>query len=199
MKNKRFRQIKSEIRILGIDDAPFIPHQKGETLLVGTIFRGGSWMDGVITTHLQVDGQNATAKIIKMVTESRHLGQLGVMILDGITFGGFNVADIKEIYEKTGVPVIVVMRRYPDFEKIKKALENFSDGTQKWDIIQKAGKIYLVESKEPIYIQISGLDLEDALKIINLSTTRSALPEPVRTAHLIAAGVTKGESRGSAK
>ncbi len=198
MKNKTFRQIKREIRILGIDDAPFLPHHQGEALLVGTIFRGGSWMDGVITTHLQVDGQDATSKIISMVNKSRHRGQLGVMMLDGITFGGFNVADIKEIFEKTGVPVIAVMRKTPDFDKIKKALDNFPDGKQKWEIIQKAGPIYPVKSKETIYMQINGMGVDDALKIVKLSTTHSALPEPVRTAHLIAAGVKEGESKGRA-
>lgn len=198
MKNKIFRQIKNEIRILGIDDAPFTPHQKGETLLVGTIFRGGLWMDGVLTTHLKIDGCDATFKIIKMVNNSRHRDQIGVMILDGITFGGFNVVDIKKIFEKTSIPVIVVMRKHPDLDKIKKALKNFSDGKDKWKIIEKAGKIYHIESNGSLYMQINGLDLEDAIRIINLSTTHSAIPEPIRAAHLIASGVTEGESRGSA-
>ena len=60
MKNKKFRTIKSEIRILGIDDAPFTPHKEGNVLLVGTFFRGGSWLDGVLTTHVQIDGTDST-------------------------------------------------------------------------------------------------------------------------------------------
>jgi len=40
--------------------------------------------------------------------------------------------------------------------------------------------------------------MEDAEEIIRLSTTRSAIPEPVRVAHLIAAGVVTGESKGNA-
>lgn len=198
MENKKFRTIKSEIRILGIDDGPFHPHEKGDVLLVGTLFRGGFWLDGVLTTRLEIDGNDATDKIIKMVSDSRHLGQLGVLMLDGVTFGGFNVVDIQQIFEKTTVPVIVAMRKYPNFEKIKKALQNFPDWSERWKYVIRAGEVYPVDESDQLFIQISGISLKDALEIVKLSTTRSNIPEPIRTAHLIAAGVEKGESRGSA-
>lgn len=198
MQNKNFRTIKSEIRILGIDDAPFTPHQEGKVLIVGTLFRGGSWMDGVLTTHIQIDGTDSTDQIIKMVNDSRHLGQLGVIMLDGISFGGFNVVDIQEIYQKTGIPIIVAMRKLPNFEKIKKALQNFSDWEKRWANVEKAGPVYRVDESGQLFVQISGIDLEDALEIVKLSTTRSNLPEPIRTAHIIASGVETGESRGNA-
>ncbi len=198
MKNKIFRKIKQEIRILGIDDAPFPSHTTDKVMLIGTVFRGGTWLDGVLRTHILGDGNDSTRNIIEMVNNSRHKGQIGVIMLDGITFGGFNVADIKEIFNQTGIPVIVIMRRFPDFEKIKKALLRFEDHEKRWSYILNAGKVYKIQNKEPIYIQICGIDLEDAEEIINISTTRSAIPEPIRAAHLIAAGVETGESKGSA-
>ncbi|MGZ7067369.1 MAG: endonuclease dU [Methanobacterium sp.] len=198
MNNKRFRKIKPEIRILGIDDAPFPPHTQNKVMLVGTVFRGGIWLDGVLRTHITGDGEDSTRKIIQMVNKTRHKGQIGVIMLDGVTFGGFNLANIKEIFEKTGIPVIVIMRKFPNFERIKKALLNFEDHEKRWNSILDAGKVYKIENREPIYIQIRGIDLEDAKEIVALSTTRSAIPEPIRVAHLIAAGVETGESRGSA-
>lgn len=199
MKKRKFRKIKSEIRILGIDDAPFTPHSKEDVLVVGTIFRGGSWLDGVLTTHVRVDGTNSTPRIIEMIKNSRHLDQLGVIMLDGITLGGFNVVDIEKISEETGLPVIVVIRKIPDFKKIKKALQNkFEDWEWRWDAIKRAGKIYPVKMDDTIYIQVKGIKLEDAIEIVRISTTRSAIPEPIRAAHLIAAGVEKGESKGNA-
>ena len=133
-----------------------------------------------------------------MVNKTRHKGQIGVIMLDGITFGGFNLANIKEIFDKTEIPVIVIMRKFPNFERIKKALMRFEDHEKRWNFILAAGTVFKIENKEPIYIQISGIDLEDAKEIVALSTTRSAIPEPIRVAHLIAAGVETGESRGSA-
>jgi endonuclease V-like protein UPF0215 family len=198
MNIKRFRKIKPEIRILGIDDAPFPPHTKNKVMLIGTVFRGGIWLDGVLRTYITGDGEDSTEKIIQMVNKTRHKDQIGVIMLDGITFGGFNLANIKEIFEKTGIPVIVIMRKFPDFEKIKKALKHFVDHEKRWNSILDAGTVHKIENKEPIYIQISGIDLEDAMEIVKLSTTRSAIPEPIRVAHLIAAGVETGESRGNA-
>lgn len=198
MKNKRFRKIKQEIRILGVDDAPFTPHKKSKTMVIGTVFRAGNWLDGVLRTYIHVDGSDSTENIVKMVNGSRQKDQLGVIMLDGITFGGFNITNIKEIFEKTGIPVIVIIRKFPNFEKIKKAIKRFHDWEERWSSVLEAGQIYEIGNKEPIYIQISGIDLEDAKEIVKLSTTRSAIPEPLRVAHIIAAGIATGESKGSA-
>jgi endonuclease V-like protein UPF0215 family len=195
---KKFRIIKQEIRILGVDDSPFPPHTTEEVMLVGTVFRAGNWLDGVLSTHILGDGKDATEKISDMVKNSRNLGQLGVIMLDGITFGGFNLVNIRKIFESTGVPVIVIMRKIPNFERIKKALKRFDDWEDRWVNVIEAGHVYKVENSEPIYMQIHGIEREDAEDIIRISTTRSAIPEPLRVAHIIAAGITTGESKGSA-
>lgn len=158
-------------------------------------------MDGVLRTFITVDGNDATDALIEMVNKSRHLEQLGVMMLDGITFGGFNVVDINRIFQETGVPVVVIMRKYPDLERIKNALKKFPDRKWRWNYILEAGEIYKIDkihNQEPIYMQTSGISEEDAREIVILSATRSAIPEPIRAAHIIAAGVTIGESKGNA-
>lgn len=196
---KSFRTIKSEIRILGIDDAPFKEKGKGKTLIVGTVFRAGEWLDGVLSREINVDGLDATEKIIEMVNNSRHLDQLRVIMLDGISFGGMNLADISKIYGKTGLPVIVVNRRKPNLTNIKMALENFKDKNKRLKCIKSAGKIHKISfKKHELYIQVKGIEVEDAKSILELSCTRSNIPEPLRAAHLIASGIMDGESRGRA-
>jgi uncharacterized protein len=196
--NRKFRHIKKEIRILGIDDSPFHAHTTQPVMIIGTVFRAGKWLDGVLRTFIQGDGRDSTNKIINMINSTRHKDQLGVIMLDGITFGGFNVLNIRQIFQSTGIPVIVIMRKYPDFQKIEKALKRFPDWLDRWNDIKDAGEVYIIENKEDIYFQVNGIELADAEEIIKLSTTRSAIPEPIRVAHLIAAGVITGESRGSA-
>lgn len=186
---------------MGVDDAPFVPHSKEQVMLIGTLFRAGNWLDGVLRTYITVNGTDATSSLIKMVKGSRHLEQLGVMMLDGVTFGGFNVVNIREIFQETGVPVIVIMRKCPDLPRIKKALKNFQDWEERWNHILEAGEIYKVHkihNQEPVYMQVCGISEKDAREVVRISATRSAIPEPIRAAHIIAAGVTTGESKGNA-
>jgi endonuclease V-like protein UPF0215 family len=190
--------IKREIRILGIDDSALVCEK---VMVVGVVFRGADWMDGVLRSDITKDGVDATDVISSMIIGSKHCGQIRAIMLDGITYAGFNVVDINKIYRQTGIPVIVVMRSKPDFEKIKSALKYFPDGEERWTIIQKAGKIEEVargEEKSSIYIQKAGISLESANKIIRLTSIRSNIPEPLRVAHLIATGIVLGESRGKA-
>ena len=194
MPHKRFRSIKPEIRVLGVDDGVFIPHSKGLVDVVGIVFRGGYWLDGVMRTQIEVDGLDATEKIALMIIESPHYKQLRVIMLSGITFAGFNVADIKELYNKTNLPVIALTRDPPKMEEIKQALENLPEKEKRWKAILNAGEIMEVqtrEGEEPIYMQIAGLERRDAEKIVRITSTRSNIPEPLRVAHIIASGLTK--------
>jgi endonuclease V-like protein UPF0215 family len=136
-----------------------------------------------------------------MIRKSRHYCQIRVVMLDGITYGGFNVVDIERLYRETGIPVIVVMRSLPDFQKIRSALEYFPDGKERWIIIERAGKIEEIAGEKergPVYIQKKGIGLVSVEKIIRLTSIRSNIPEPLRIAHLIATGIILGESRGKA-
>ena len=109
----KFWEIKGQIRILGVDDGPFEFGEGNKALLVGTVFRGGQWLDAVLRSEVEVDGDDGTEKIIGMVTRSRHRGQIRVVMTDGLTLGGFNVIDGAEIFRRTGLPVISVTREAP--------------------------------------------------------------------------------------
>ncbi|MFB0501966.1 MAG: DUF99 family protein, partial [Candidatus Bathyarchaeia archaeon] len=87
----RFRSVKPEIRVLGIDDGIFVPHTKGVVDVVGVVYRGGYWLDGVMRTEVEVDGTDATEKIASMIMGSPHYDQIRVVVLNGVTFAGFNV------------------------------------------------------------------------------------------------------------
>ena len=192
--------IKSEIRVLGIDDSALISDR---IMIIGAVFRGGNWLDGVLRSEITRDGMDGTDTIIRMVTSSKHFVQIRVIMLDGITFGGFNPIDIVKINESTGLPVIVIMRKYPDFEKIGSALKYLPDSEERMEIIERAGEIaevttYTDRRASPLYIQWAGIEKEDARCIVQLTSTRSNIPEPIRVAHLIATGIVFGESRGKA-
>jgi hypothetical protein len=189
----RFRTVKREIRVLGIDDGVFIPQKRGKALIVGVVYRGGLWLDGVMHTQIQVDGLDATEKIASMIVNSPHHPQLRVIMLNGLTFAGFNIVDIKKLYKKTGLPVIAISREKPNLNEIKKALENLPYKDKRLKAMENAGKMIEVSvkgSEGKIYVQIAGIAEKDALKIIRVTSTRSHIPEALRVAHIIASGLT---------
>jgi len=182
------------MRVIGIDDSPFKKFSKGKVLIVGTIFRGGLFLDGVLSTKVNIDGNDSTKKIIEMINKCKFKPQLQCIFLDGIAVGGFNVIDVKELNQKTKLPVIVIIRRKPNIEKIKKTLVRIGK-KNKIKLIEKAGSVVPIGK---IYIQLTGLSIEKAKEILKIVCTRSLIPEPIRIAHLIASGITNGESRGKA-
>jgi hypothetical protein len=188
---KEFRVIKSEIRILGVDDGKFVPHAPGAVIVVGVVFRGGSSIDGVMHTHVSIDGFDATEQLTYMINGSPHCKQLRLIMLNGITFAGFNVVDIKKLNLETKLPVIAVTRHKPDLEAVRKALNNLSKSEERWKMILAAGDIHEVRCMgKKIYVELAGISLADAQEVVELTSTSSRFPEPLRVAHIIASGIT---------
>ena len=129
-----------------------------------------------------------------MINKSKFKLQLRCILINGIALGGFNVIDIKELNQETKIPVIVVIRKYPDFKTIEKTLKKLNK-QNKYELMQKAGP---VEQIGKVYIQRKGITQKKAREILKLTCTRSLIPEPIRVAHLIASGVITGESKGKA-
>ena len=176
--------VKREIRIAGFDDAPFSFSDK-ETKIIGTIFRGGSWLDGTVVRNIKIDGLDSTDKIIEAVNGSPHKNQLRVIMLDGVTFGGFNIVDMEKLYKKTGLPVIAVVRDKPDFDSIRLALKRFDDFGTRWRLIKKAGDVKPLEVLNPktgklkkIWFQNRGIEPATARKVIKISSTSSFRESP---------------------
>ena len=190
--------MKQQIRLLGIDDSPFTFNDR-YCVVIGVVMRGGDYLECVLRNQVKIDGNDATFVCKDMIENTRYKKQLKAVLLDGIALGGFNVVDINELYNDTNLPILTITRDKPDFEKIKLALKkNFGDWKERWNILSK-GELYEVKtSHNPIYVKCAGISIDEAKEIIKLSTIRGAVPEPIRVAHLIASGITRGESYGKA-
>lgn len=186
--------MKKEIRVIGIDDSPFAKFQDKESFIIGAVFRGGSFIDGILSARVYVDGNDSTDKISEMINSSKFRTQLQAILLDGIAVAGFNIVDIEQLWQKTKIPVIVIMRSYPELDNLKSALEK-TGHSQKIKSLENAGPIHKAGN---LFIQKKGLHLKEAEEIIKITSTHSLIPEPIRVAHLIAGGVAEGQSRGRA-
>jgi len=197
-----FGEIKSEIRVLGFDDGSFEPSDE-KTSLVGAVMRGGKEVEGFLVDEVEVDGNSVTSTIVKMIENSKHKDQLRVVLTSGITFGGFNVFDLEEFFEKTKIPIIVVSRDEPDMGAVKDALKNLSDWEKKWEKLRKADGVVPIEgagpegSKSTVYVQHRGISLDKVEELVKLTSTYSSIPEPLRISHMVGTAISRGESTGS--
>ncbi len=178
--------------IVGFDDAPFDPADRGDVTVIGAVYSNRR-LEGVLSSAVERDGDDATSMLIDMVAKSRFAPHLQAVFLQGIALAGFNVVDCHALHEALQLPVIVVARKRPDLPAIRRALLNHvPNGGHKWGLIEQAGPMVPVGR---IFVQHFGISYVDTCDLIKRFAVNGLLPEPLRTAHLIAGGMTGGQSR----
>ena len=177
---------------VGFDDAPFERSHRGNVTVIGAVY-AGTRLDGMLSGTVRRDGIDSTRVLIKLVCTSRFRKHLQLVMLQGIALAGFNVVDIAQLHDALGLPVLVVSRRRPDLDAIRRALlEHVRGGARKWKLIERAGPM---EPVAGVWIQRAGLSAPDAQAAIERLAVHSIVPEPLRTAHIIAGGLAPGDSR----
>ncbi len=183
------------LRVVGVDDGP-VPAGRGCPVFVAApVVRVDGQLDGLLTTRIRRDGWNATAQLESLLGSSRFLPQIHAVMLDGIALGGLNVVDLPRLSATLERPVLTVIRRAPDLDRFRNAIERLPRAAKRWALVERAGPVH---SADPIYFQCAGIPPEEARTLVRATTLHGNLPEPIRLAHLIAGGVVDGESRGRA-
>ena len=169
--------------VIGFDDAPFAPEHRGDVALIGAVFAGDR-LEGVVRGRVRRDGVNSTRAMVDLVEGCRFREHLQAVLLQGIAVAGFNVVDIRRLHLDLSLPVVVVSRRRPDLEAVRRALlERVPGGRRKWRLIERAG---IPEAAAGVWLQRVGISLEQAGELVERLARHGQIPEPLRTAHLIA-------------
>ena len=139
------------MNVIGFDDGPFHREHRGDVLLVGVVC-SGTRIDGIVSGRIRRDGANATRVMVDLVRKSQFGSHLQAVMLQGIAVAGFNVVDVHGLSAALRVPVLVVTRRRPDMDAVKRAL--FSDApaerprvagaARKWRLIESAGPMEML-------------------------------------------------------
>lgn len=181
--------------VLAVDDAPFDRAHRGDVPIVGCVYAGPA-LEGVLVSKVRRDGANATDALVRMVGGSRFAPQLQLVLLQGVALAGFNVVDLAALRERTGCAVLVVARKQPDLDAIREALlTRVPGGKRKWRLVEQAGPM---EPLAGVWVQRAGIDRPTAEAVLRKLVVKGAIPEPLRTAHLVAGALATGESRGRA-
>lgn len=178
------------LRTLGVDDGPFRRGRQRDVLVVGAVYAGYEF-EGLLSTRVRQDGWNATDRLLAMIAGSKFHAQLHLVLLDGITLGGFNVVDLPRLASELELPCLTVTRRAPDRAAIARALERVTGSARRAALCERAGAIHRAGV---LCFQVAGLEPELAREALEASTLHGHVPECLRAAHLIAAGIVTGES-----
>jgi len=186
MRNRHFSNV------IGFDDAPFSRNHQGPVKIVGAVFAAHR-LDGVLVGTIEKDGGDAAQKLAVLVQTSKFDQHARLIMLQGITMGGFNVIDVFDLHERLQRPILVVARHAPDLGAIRQALErHVPGGREKWAVMEALGAM---EPVGGVYIQRVGLTRVQAGDILARWSIHSRIPEPLRCAHLIAGALVGGQSR----
>lgn len=168
-----------DTRIFAFDDSPFSRNDE-YTSLIGVIMRKDLYLESILKEKIRVDGLDVTEKILKAIKKKG--SGVRVILVQGTTFGGFNILDMGSLFRETGICVINVVDHEPDLDAIKNALrKHFPDWQSRFKIFKKD-----FTKLGSLYLQTEGINEETAYKFIGQITVNGVIPEPLRIADIIA-------------
>jgi endonuclease V-like protein UPF0215 family len=185
--------LPSRPHLLGIDDGPFEKRASLDTPIVGVLMEAHDLVEAVAITAFPIDGDGVTDFLAGWIESLRFRPALQGVVLGGITLAGLAVVDVSGLAARLGVPVVTVNRREPRDARLLAALDAAGLGERR----------ALVEATPPphpvgdrLYAAGAGLTPDETVALVRASRGKSELPEPLRLAHLIAAAIARGQSRG---
>lgn len=178
--------MKDGIRILGIDDAAS-ERTDEQTFLTGVVYRGTEFIEDIKSVSIDVDGEDATGKVVELFNRCNNPRQIKAVLTDGISFAGFNLVDIGKVSEEIGKPVIAATPNKPSKEDFRSAMQRSDNYDERFEEFPEHTEVELEDGK--CYIQFSGCREREAERIVRKSVIHGLVPEPVRVAHMIGRGV----------
>jgi len=159
----RIRQVKKEIRVLGVAAAG----HDGSTRVVGVVFRGARWLDGVLSATSK--GADLTRAIVEMVNGSPHRKQVRVIMLQAEMIPKGAEINAAKISSETSKPVIILGAK----------------GLGGVQADPNTGYFTWGKGADAVEVAYLGLRERDAEAVLRVSTREGSTPEALRVAGLI--------------
>ena len=182
---------KKGFRALGISES-FIKGISEESILAGVVMRADMTIDGFIFSKATVGGMDATEKILEMYRNLRR-DDISVLLLNGCVISWYNVIDLHQVAEKTGLPLICVT--YNESTGLEKYFKELFP--EDWEIRvetyrkNKSRTAIKLSTGYMVYIRFIGMKMEEAKGVLNKFTSHGSIPEPLRVARLLARSIVK--------
>jgi endonuclease V-like protein UPF0215 family len=179
---------KKAIRCLGVAES----FRKGSlpfSVLSGTVMRSDLVIDGIVLGKATLGGNDVTESIKDMFNRLKRK-DVNLIMIGGSIVSLFNIVDVDNLFFTLGLPVISIT--YRASEGLEAHLRHhFPDETGKIEMYKRLGdrtEVTLHTGKH-IFVRCSGLNVEDASKVVDRFTLQGAIAEPVRVSRIIARAV----------
>lgn len=180
---------------IGVEDGSFPASrerkQHFKTLLVATLFQELQLRD-IKLRGIVVDGTDATDTLLSIINSLKQ--KPDIILLAGISYGGFNFIDPFKIQDDANLPSIIVTTEKPNNKDVQTALQHhFPDWEIRWNVYNRLTNFQPIQAnpkENPIFMETVGLSAVVGKRILTRLTRIGRMPEPIRTARMIARGLT---------
>jgi endonuclease V-like protein UPF0215 family len=179
---------KKGVRVLGVAES--FEKNQSHSILAGVVMRGDLRIDGFGVCTPTIGGHDSTDELVSMFT---HLNRKDIRawMLGGSVISWFNIIDISALYKQTDTPVICIS--YHPSDGIEKYLKEYfpNDWESRFDVLERTGARNLIQLKTgySLYLSVMGMSIAKARNLVNRMIVDGRVPEPVRVARTIAAGL----------
>lgn len=179
---------KKGVRVLGVAES--FDKSESRSIMAGVVIRGDLRIDGFGVCTPTIGGHNSTEELVSMFNRLNRK-DIRAWMLGGSVISWFNIVDISALYEDTDTPVICVS--YHPSEGIAKYLKEYfpEDWKVRCDILERTGarKLIQLRTSHSLYISVAGIGVTRARNLLDKLTIDGRVPEPIRVARTIAAGL----------
>ncbi len=182
--------LKRGSRVAAFATGPIRGANTRKIILVCVVGRDGI-IEGVLSDFVSGGGDDATKVIARMVNRSRLKEQISILATNGIALAGLNLIDPEKVETKTGKRLIMITRKRPNQKMMDKAIRTVY-GTE-----EARERLRIIHDKRLSIRKIEDFfvgGLSDPTDIGSGMIGRAV--DTLRIAHLIARGISTGESKG---
>lgn len=167
--------IKKEARILGLAAAS---GRLQQISVVGIVFRGNLWFDGMFTCQIRPNEHDCIAKLVSAIVRSRQYSQIHAVILPREVLGSGVRLDISDLSHKINLPVIAIARKALYQKRPLHRNPKPKSKTDSFSIKIGGGKVP---------VEVSGMSRDQTREIFAIACVDGQqIPEAVRVAKMVA-------------
>ncbi|MEM2088818.1 MAG: DUF99 family protein, partial [Thermoproteota archaeon] len=104
----RLKASKKAIRALGVAES--FRRDSAKAFLAGVVMRSDLLIDGFSFTCTTIAGDDATSAVISLY-KSLEREDVNLIMISGTVISMYNIVDVKEVFEKTGKPILAITYR----------------------------------------------------------------------------------------